>query len=317
MDRNGVPAGLIYRAPDMIEDPQFVAREAIVEGRRIHSSASCGCRTSRRSSRRRRAGSARHRLPSGSITRRFTSDSCDSRRSAWKTLRQQRRHLTRERGSMKDDPKLDGRLSIRRLSDAARAGRASRVASRGFRQSLPARGLPPLWRGRDSRSVAWLDRALWRRRGAPRFRYFTPIFTTTRTATAAACFFAKCPRCAPLQRALNTRSEASSPTGLEPARGETVITKQYASAFFGTPLAGALRAADVDTLLIAGVSTSGCVRATGVDCIQHGFIPVIVRDAVGDRAAGPHEANLFDLQAKYAEVLPLAQVLRYLAELGR
>jgi maleamate amidohydrolase len=101
--------------------------------------------------------------------------------------------------------------------------------------------------------------------------------------------------------------------GLEPIPGETVITKQYASAFFATPLAGALRAAGVDTLLIAGVSTSGCVRATGVDCIQHGFVPVIVRDAVGDRASEPHEANLFDLQAKYAEVLALPDVLRYLA----
>jgi maleamate amidohydrolase len=105
--------------------------------------------------------------------------------------------------------------------------------------------------------------------------------------------------------------------GLEPAPGETVITKQYASAFFGTPLADALRAADVDTVLIAGVSTSGCVRATGVDCIQHGFIPVIVRDAVGDRAPAPHEANLFDLQAKYAEVLALPDALRYLAGLSR
>jgi maleamate amidohydrolase len=105
--------------------------------------------------------------------------------------------------------------------------------------------------------------------------------------------------------------------GLEPANGETVLTKQYASAFFGTPLAGALSAARVDTVLIAGVSTSGCVRASGVDCIQHGFIPVIVRDAVGDRAAEPHEANLFDLQAKYAEVLTLAEALRYLAGFGR
>jgi maleamate amidohydrolase len=105
--------------------------------------------------------------------------------------------------------------------------------------------------------------------------------------------------------------------GLEPAPGETVITKQYASAFFGTPLADALRAADVDTVLIAGVSTSGCVRASGVDCIQHGFIPVIVRDAVGDRAPAPHEANLFDLQAKYAEVLALPDALRYLAGLSR
>jgi nicotinamidase-related amidase len=105
--------------------------------------------------------------------------------------------------------------------------------------------------------------------------------------------------------------------GLEPAAGETVITKQYASAFFGTSLASTLTALGVDTLLIAGVSTSGCVRATGVDCCQHGFVPVIVREAVGDRAPGPHEANLFDLQAKYAEVLDLATVRRYLDSLKR
>jgi maleamate amidohydrolase len=105
--------------------------------------------------------------------------------------------------------------------------------------------------------------------------------------------------------------------GLEPVPGETVITKQYASAFFGTSLASTLTALGVDTLLIAGVSTSGCVRATGVDACQHGFIPVIVREAVGDRAPGPHEANLFDLQAKYAEVADLATVQRYLGSLRR
>ncbi len=100
--------------------------------------------------------------------------------------------------------------------------------------------------------------------------------------------------------------------GLEPVVGETVITKQYASAFFGTSLASTLTALGVDTLLIAGLSTSGCVRASAVDACQHGFVPVVVREAVGDRAPGPHEANLFDLQAKYAEVAPLATVLQYL-----
>jgi maleamate amidohydrolase len=103
--------------------------------------------------------------------------------------------------------------------------------------------------------------------------------------------------------------------GLEPAAGETVITKQYASAFFGTSLASTLTALHVDTLLIAGVSTSGCVRASALDACQHGFVPLVVRDAVGDRHPAPHEANLFDLQAKYAEVVSLAEVRRYLAGL--
>lgn len=105
--------------------------------------------------------------------------------------------------------------------------------------------------------------------------------------------------------------------GLDPVPGETVISKQYASAFFGTTLSSTLTALGVDTVLIAGLSTSGCVRASTVDCCQHGFIPVVVREAVGDRAPGPHEANLFDLQAKYAEVAALADVKRYLAGLER
>lgn len=100
--------------------------------------------------------------------------------------------------------------------------------------------------------------------------------------------------------------------GLEPAEGETVITKQYASAFFGTSLASTLTALGVDTVLITGVSTSGCIRATAVDACQHGFVPLVVRDAVGDRHEAPHEANLFDLQAKYAEVVSLELALNYL-----
>jgi hypothetical protein len=77
----------------------------------------------------------------------------------------------------------------------------------------------------------------------------------------------------------------------------------------------AMDTSNVDTVLIAGVSTSGCVRASAVDCCQHGFVPVIVREAVGDRASGPHESNLFDLQAKYAEVTTLERARLYLAEL--
>jgi nicotinamidase-related amidase len=95
-----------------------------------------------------------------------------------------------------------------------------------------------------------------------------------------------------------------------------VLTKQYASAFFGTSLASTLTASRVDTLLIAGVSTSGCVRATALDACQYGFVPWVVRDAVGDRHPAPHEANLFDLQAKYAEVVGLDTALGYLAGLA-
>ena len=102
-------------------------------------------------------------------------------------------------------------------------------------------------------------------------------------------------------------------TGMEPEAGETVITKQYASAFFDTPLADVLRSAGIDTLIICGLTTSGCVRATAVDAIQHGFIPVVVRDAVGDRDPVPHEANLFDLASKYADVVTSSDVATMLS----
>ena len=98
-----------------------------------------------------------------------------------------------------------------------------------------------------------------------------------------------------------------------PGEDEVTIVKQYASAFFGTTLASTLRARGVDTLLIAGVSTSGCIRATAVDAIQSGFIPIVVREAVGDRGAAPHEASLFDIQAKYGEVFALEDALAYLS----
>jgi len=110
---------------------------------------------------------------------------------------------------------------------------------------------------------------------------------------------------------------AAFAAGLEPIAGETVISKQYASAFFGTSLASTLTALAVDSVLIAGLSTSGCVRASAVDCCQHGFVPLVVREAVGDRAAGPHESNLFDLQAKYAEVIGLDEAVSYLAHLAK
>lgn len=93
------------------------------------------------------------------------------------------------------------------------------------------------------------------------------------------------------------------PTELQPKPGEEVISKQFPSAFFGTSLAEWLRARMVDTLIIGGYSTSGCVRASALDALQHGFAPFVVRDACADRHASPHEANLFDLQAKYAEVV--------------
>ena len=99
---------------------------------------------------------------------------------------------------------------------------------------------------------------------------------------------------------------------VRPRDGEIVITKQYASAFFGTSLVGTLAAAGIDTLIIAGCTTSGCIRATAVDAVQHGFRTIVVRDCVGDRHDGPHEANLFDINAKYGDVVTKAEVIEYL-----
>lgn len=99
------------------------------------------------------------------------------------------------------------------------------------------------------------------------------------------------------------------PPSLQPEAGEVVVTKQYASAFFGTSLAATLNAMRVDTVLVTGFSTSGCVRASALDALQHGFAPFVVADACGDRHAAPHDANLFDLSKKYAEVVSEAEAL--------
>ena len=126
-------------------------------------------------------------------------------------------------------------------------------------------------------------------------------------------FFRKVPALASFEACAHPDLAAFA-EGLEPVPGETVISKQYASAFFGTSLASTLTALGVDTVLIAGLSTSGCVRASAVDCCQHGFIPVVVAEAVGDRASGPHEANLFDIHAKYGDVVALDEVRSWLAK---
>jgi len=99
---------------------------------------------------------------------------------------------------------------------------------------------------------------------------------------------------------------------LRPRAGERVLEKQYASAFFGTDLDGYLRSLSVDTVVMTGCTTSGCIRASAVDSLQYGYHTLVVRDAVGDRAPGPHEANLFDIDAKYADVVSLSNVLDYL-----
>lgn len=100
-----------------------------------------------------------------------------------------------------------------------------------------------------------------------------------------------------------------------PLPEEVVLVKQYPSPFFGTPLAPMLTALGIDTLILAGCSTSGCVRAAAVDGLQHGFRVIVPRECVGDRHEAPHDAALFDINAKYGDVVPRDRAIAYLAGL--
>jgi nicotinamidase-related amidase len=103
---------------------------------------------------------------------------------------------------------------------------------------------------------------------------------------------------------------------IAPRPGEPVLTKLFASAFFGTTLATLLVAAGCDSVIVTGASTSGCVRATVVDALQHGYRPLVPREAVGDRNPRAHEASLYDVDAKYGDVVSLEETLDYLEELA-
>ncbi|GJM40664.1 MAG: N-carbamoylsarcosine amidase [Ardenticatenaceae bacterium] len=101
---------------------------------------------------------------------------------------------------------------------------------------------------------------------------------------------------------------------LPPQPDDVIIVKQYASAFFGTSLAAMLTSLGVDTIILTGCSTSGCVRATAVDGMQHGFRVFVPRECVGDRHQAPHEANLFDIHSKYGEVVSKTAVIDFLSQ---
>ena len=103
---------------------------------------------------------------------------------------------------------------------------------------------------------------------------------------------------------------------LDMREGDGLLVKKYASCFFGTDLVARLVSRQVDTLIITGCTTSGCVRATAVDAVQTGFRPMVVREAVGDRSAAAHAQSLFDLDAKYADVVSLDETLTYLRTVG-
>jgi nicotinamidase-related amidase len=122
----------------------------------------------------------------------------------------------------------------------------------------------------------------------------------------------------PSQRALEPGSKwVEVDERLEPEAGEPVLEKHYPSCFFGTDLAERLRAAGVDTVIVTGMTTSGCVRASAVDSTSSGFRTIVPREAVADRAELPHLASLFDMDAKYADVMSLQEVLEQLAARAR
>ena len=98
---------------------------------------------------------------------------------------------------------------------------------------------------------------------------------------------------------------------VKPLATELVLTKNYASAFFGTTLASILAAEQVDTVVLVGCSTSGCIRASAVDAVQHGFRTIVIRECVGDRHQAPHEANLFDIDSKYGDVVLKQEFIEY------
>lgn len=152
--------------------------------------------------------------------------------------------------------------------------------------------------------------------GAARAGAAPVIWTTVsyrRGASEASWFRAKVPALTVLEEGdpLGAWSEAVGPVA-----GETVVAKHFASAFFGTDLASGLTAARVDTVVVCGFSTSGCVRASATDALQHGFRPIVVAEAVADRHLGVQRANLFDLDAKYADVVDLPEALDALAGPG-
>jgi maleamate amidohydrolase len=150
-----------------------------------------------------------------------------------------------------------------------------------------------------------------RRAGLP--VVYTTVADDEEGRRKAAVFMAKVPALSILE--VGSRWVEIDPR-LAPRPGEPVLPKLYASAFFETELPRLLEEADCDSVIVAGASTSGCIRATVVDALQYGYRTVVPREAVGDRDAGAHEANLHDMDAKYGDVITLEDVLAHLEELA-
>jgi maleamate amidohydrolase len=142
---------------------------------------------------------------------------------------------------------------------------------------------------------------------------YTTVSYTEGDKVAAAAFIDKIPALLTLEA--GSRWVEIDPR-IAPLRGEPVLNKLFASAFFGTPLSSLLTAAGCDGVIVTGASTSGCVRATAVDALQHGFRPVVPREAVGDRNPAAHEANLYDIDTKYGDVVSVDDVVSHLEQIA-
>jgi nicotinamidase-related amidase len=160
--------------------------------------------------------------------------------------------------------------------------------------------------------VAAIRRLLGEARRASIPVVYTTVSYGAGDRVAAAAFIDKVPALLTLEA--GSRWVEIDPR-LAPQPDEPVLNKLFASAFFGTPLSSTLAAAGCDSVIVTGASTSGCVRATVVDALQHGYRPVVAREAVGDRNAAAHEANLYDIDAKYGDVVSLEEIAAHLEEL--
>jgi maleamate amidohydrolase len=161
--------------------------------------------------------------------------------------------------------------------------------------------------------VAAIGRLLDEARRAQIPVVYTTVSYTEGDKTAAAAFIDKVPALVTLEA--GSRWVEIDPR-VAPLPHEPVLNKLFASAFFGTALSSLLAAAGCDSVIVTGASTSGCVRATAVDALQHGYRPLVPRDAVGDRNPSAHEANLYDIDAKYGDVVSVDEVVAHLEELA-
>jgi nicotinamidase-related amidase len=161
--------------------------------------------------------------------------------------------------------------------------------------------------------VAAIGRLLDEARRAQIPVVYTTVSYTEGDKTAAAAFIEKVPALLTLEA--GSRWVEIDPR-VAPLPHEPVLNKLFASAFFGTALSTLLAGAGCDSVIVTGASTSGCVRATAVDALQHGYRPLVPRDAVGDRNPAAHEASLYDIDAKYGDVVSLDDAIAHLEEVA-